>query len=126
MSYVITQAGCSLRHAGTSAALLAEGGGGGGMGWRNTTSSRGGSGRTAEDRGLGPEAPAPWGSPGRLPHQRGPMQAALAWQFPHQTTLLQSPALSLITSMILGKLLNSSVPQSLQQREMIVLLPELI
>ena len=122
VSYIITQAGCSLRHAGTSAARLAEGGGW----WTTTSSSRGWSGRTAEDRGLGPEAPALWRSPGRLPLQRGWMQAALAWQFHHQTALLQSPALSLITSMILGKLLNFRAPQSLWQREMIVFLPELI
>lgn len=40
--------------------------------------------------------------------------------FCHQTALLQSPALSLITSGILGKLLNLRAPQSPQQREMII------
>lgn len=53
---------------------------------------------SAEDQGL--EAPAPRGGPSGLQHQRGRMHAAVAWDFCHQTAPLQSPTLSLITSVI--------------------------
>lgn len=78
-SYVITQAGHSLRHAGTWAA----GAGGRGRhhgGWGNGTAAEAGSQRAADGHwGLRLEVPAPQRGAGRCQHQKGRVLAALAY-----------------------------------------------